>query len=150
MEGRLSPRGFHQNDRIYQQDVFLYFIQGRLKFLDVIVLKSHNRCTNQLASSIVFGCLSLSSPTGSSQKNIKKKSYNLRSLALCSVFYAVIIRNSLTNSNLLQHSFILIFLCLGKKEKKSLIIIKSKGEVWVMNSPCCPVYCFFLLHFLVR
>ena len=45
---------FHQNGKIYQQDVCLRCIQGRLKFLDVVVINSHNACTNQLASSVVF------------------------------------------------------------------------------------------------
>ena len=49
---------FHQEDKIYQQDVFLCCIQCRLKLVDVIVLKSYNKCTNQLASSLVFRCLS--------------------------------------------------------------------------------------------
>ena len=48
---------FHQKDRIYQQDVFSCCIRCGLKLVDVIVLKSHNKCTNQLASSLVFGCL---------------------------------------------------------------------------------------------
>ena len=59
--------GFHQKDKIYQYNVFSWRIQGGMKFLDVIlVLKSHNTCTNQLASSIVFGYLSPSCFTGSS------------------------------------------------------------------------------------
>ena len=28
-------KGFHQKGKIYQQDVFLWYIQGRLKILDV-------------------------------------------------------------------------------------------------------------------
>ena len=60
-------KGFHQKGKSYQQDVFSWCIQGRLKLLDVmLVLKSHNICTNQLASSIVFGYLSTSCCTGSS------------------------------------------------------------------------------------
>ena len=58
--------GFHQKGKIYQQDVFSWCIQGRVKLLDVIVIKSHNTCTRQLASSIVFTCLSPSCCTGSS------------------------------------------------------------------------------------
>ena len=51
--------GFHHKGKIYQQDVFSWCIQGRLKLLDVmLVLKSHNTCTTQQATSIVFGCLS--------------------------------------------------------------------------------------------
>ena len=37
---------FHQKGKIYQQDVFLWCIQGALKLLDA--------CTKQLANSIVF------------------------------------------------------------------------------------------------
>ena len=66
--------GFHQKGKIYQQDVFSWFIHGRLKLLDVmLVLKSHNTCTNQLAMSIVFGCLFPSCGTGSSWQNVIKK-----------------------------------------------------------------------------
>ena len=32
--------GFHQKNKIYQQDVFSLFIQGRLKTLDIIAIKS--------------------------------------------------------------------------------------------------------------
>ena len=49
---------FHQKGKIYQQDVFSWCIPGRLKLLDVIIIKSHNTCNSQLASSIVFGCYS--------------------------------------------------------------------------------------------
>ena len=45
-------KGFHLKGEIYQQDVFPWCIQRRLTFLDVIVVKSHNTCPNQLASSI--------------------------------------------------------------------------------------------------
>ena len=48
--------GLHQKDKIYQQDVFSWCIQERLKLLGVI-LKSHITRTKRLASSIVFGCL---------------------------------------------------------------------------------------------
>ena len=41
--------GFHQRCKIYKQDVFSWCIQGRLKILDVIVIKSHNTWTSQLA-----------------------------------------------------------------------------------------------------
>ena len=44
--------GFHQKNKIYQQNVFSLFTQGRLKILDVIVIKSHNTCAKQLASSV--------------------------------------------------------------------------------------------------
>ena len=57
---------FHQKGKIYHQDVFSWCIQNRLKFIDVIVIKSHNTCINQLASSIVFVCLSQSCCAGSS------------------------------------------------------------------------------------
>ena len=59
--------GFHRKGKIYQQDVFSWCIQVLLMLLDVmLVLKLHNTCTNQLASSLVFGCLSPSCCTGSS------------------------------------------------------------------------------------
>ena len=61
---------FHQKGKIYRQDVFSWCIQGALKLLDVSkshdALKSHNTCTNQLANSLVFGCLSPSFRIGSS------------------------------------------------------------------------------------
>ena len=50
--------GFRQKGKICQQDVFSWCIPGRLKFLDVIVIKSHNICNRQLANSIVFGFFS--------------------------------------------------------------------------------------------
>ena len=53
-------KGFHRKGKIYQQDVFSWCIQRRLKILDVIVIKSHNTCISQPASSIEFGCLSTS------------------------------------------------------------------------------------------
>ena len=57
---------FSKNVRYrYQQDVFSWSIQETLKLLDV-ALKSHNICANQLACSIVFGCLSPRFCTGSS------------------------------------------------------------------------------------
>ena len=52
--------------QLYQQDVFSWCIQMKLKLYDAVVLKSHNRCTNQLASSVVFVCLSLTCCAGSS------------------------------------------------------------------------------------
>ena len=55
---------FPQKGKIYQQDVFSLCIQGKLKLLEV--LKSHKTCINQLASSIVFGCLSPSFCIGGS------------------------------------------------------------------------------------
>ena len=96
MEEGLSPKG-----KTYQQDVFSWCAQGRLKLLDVmLVLKSHNTCTNQPASSIVFGCLSPSRCTGRSYK-ISKKTFDLRSLALRSVFCTLLICVSLRNCYLL-------------------------------------------------
>ena len=38
--------GFHEKSKIYQQDVFSWCIQGILKILDVIAIKSHNTCTS--------------------------------------------------------------------------------------------------------
>ena len=49
---------FHQKGKIYQQNEFSWCIHGGLKLLDVIVIKLHNTCSSQLASFIVFGCLS--------------------------------------------------------------------------------------------
>ena len=37
---------FHEKRKTYQQDVFSWFFQGRLKILDIIVIKSHNTCTS--------------------------------------------------------------------------------------------------------
>ena len=96
MEGGLSPK-----DKIYQQDVFSCCIQGRLKLLDVKVIKYLITCTNQLASCIVFGCLSPSYCTVSSYQILKKESYDLRSLAVRSGFDTVLICVSLTNCNLI-------------------------------------------------
>ena len=53
----------------YQQGTFSWCFQGRLNlFYVMLVLKSHN----QLASSIVFGCLSPSPCTASSLQKFKK------------------------------------------------------------------------------
>ena len=49
---------FHYKGKIFHEDLFSWCIQRGLKFLDVIVIESHNTCTNQLVSSIVFECLS--------------------------------------------------------------------------------------------
>ena len=38
--------GFHRKGKTYQQDVFPWYIQGRLKLLDVIAMKSHNTCAS--------------------------------------------------------------------------------------------------------
>ena len=57
---------FHKEGKIYQQDVFSWCIQGRQKLLDSIVIKLHNTCINQLASAIVFECLSPSCFEGNS------------------------------------------------------------------------------------
>ena len=46
--------GFRRKAKINQQDVFLSCIQGRLKLLNDIVMKSHNTCTNQPASFLLF------------------------------------------------------------------------------------------------
>ena len=50
-------KGFHCKGKIYQQDIFSWYIQETLKLFDIIALKSLNTCINQLASPIVFGCL---------------------------------------------------------------------------------------------
>ena len=65
-----------------------------------VALKSHNTCISQLASSIVFGCLSPSFGQVARSKN-ERKMFDLRCLALRSVFYTVIIYVSLPNCNLL-------------------------------------------------
>ena len=44
--------GFHQKGKIYQQDVFSWYIPRRLKLLDVI--KSQSTCNSQLTSCTVF------------------------------------------------------------------------------------------------
>ena len=49
--------GFHQKGKIYQLVVFPWCIQGKLKALDVIVIKSRNTWNSQLVSAIGFGCL---------------------------------------------------------------------------------------------
>ena len=42
-------QGIHQKAKIYQQDVFSWCIQRRLKLLEILlVLKSQNTCTNQI------------------------------------------------------------------------------------------------------
>ena len=38
--------GFHQKGKIYEEHVFSWCIQGRLKILDVTVIKSQNTCTS--------------------------------------------------------------------------------------------------------
>ena len=87
---------FHEEGKIYQQDVFSWCFQGRLKLNDVIqVLKSHNTCTNQLADSIEFGYLSPICCIGSSKQSIKNLLIYVVSLS--TVFYTVLICVSLTN-----------------------------------------------------
>ena len=49
---------FHEKDKIYQQDVFTWCIQGRLKIHDLTVINSHNTWNSQLARSIVFEYMS--------------------------------------------------------------------------------------------
>ena len=61
---------FHQKGKIFHQDVFSWFIQGRLKFLDVIVIELHNTCTSYLASSIVFKFVVQAGPIKISKKNL--------------------------------------------------------------------------------
>ena len=39
---------FHEKVKIYQQDVFSWYAQERLKFLNGMVTKSHNTCASQL------------------------------------------------------------------------------------------------------
>ena len=45
---------FHEKGKIYQRNVFSWCIQGKLKLLDVIVIKSHNTCNSQQGYT-VFG-----------------------------------------------------------------------------------------------
>ena len=84
--------GFHQKGKIYQQDIFSWYIPGRLKLLDVI--KSDSTC-----NSLVFGCYSPSFCAVSSSQNIKEESYDLCGLALRSLFDTMLICVSLTNCN---------------------------------------------------
>ena len=49
---------FHEQDKIYQQDVFTWCIQGRLKIHDLTVINSHNTWNSQLARSIAFESMS--------------------------------------------------------------------------------------------
>ena len=114
-------QGFHQKGKIYQQDLFSWCILGTLKPLDVIVIKLHNTFSSQLASSRVFGSYSPSFCAVSSQQNIKEEFYDLRSLALCSMFETVLICVSLTNCNLLCYSLILLYLHFGREKKKLII-----------------------------
>ena len=55
MEGGLSARC-----------IFMVYSRGTEASGRHVALKSHNTCTNQLANSIVFGCLSPSFRIGSS------------------------------------------------------------------------------------
>ena len=58
---------FHKKGKIYQQDIFSWCIKWRMKILDnILVLKPQYTCINQLASYIVFGCLSQSCCTDNS------------------------------------------------------------------------------------
>ena len=58
--------GFHLKGKIYQEDAFLWCIQRRMKLvIHAPPSNTCNACTNQLASSIVFRCLSQSCRTGS-------------------------------------------------------------------------------------
>ena len=88
----------------HQQDVLTWCIQEILKEASWchVGLKSHNTWTKQLASSVVFGCLSLRFCTGRwLLVKITEKLYDLRSLTLRSVFYTVLVPVPLTNCNLL-------------------------------------------------
>ena len=64
MERVKKGKIYHQKGKIYQQDVFSQWTPGRLKLLDVIIIKSLNTCNNQLASSIVLD-------------DVKEESYDL-------------------------------------------------------------------------
>ena len=88
-------KGFHQKGKIYQRDLFTWCIPGRLKLLDVIVIKSHNTCNSQLSSSIVFECFPQDFLQLAPSKISKKESYDLRSLVLRSMFATVLICVSL-------------------------------------------------------
>ena len=132
--------GFHQKGKIYQQDVFSWCIQRRLKLLDVMVIKSHNTCTSQLVSSIGFGCLS---PSRCSLQNIKEEC--LRSLALRFVFDTVLICVSLTNGNLLQYSLILLGFHFDRKKKTDNNHINRyiKIQVHKQSSLSCSLICLY-------
>ena len=56
IEGGLSSKRYN----IPAKFVLMVFLKGILKFLDVFrhsVIKSHNTCTTQLVSCVVFECL---------------------------------------------------------------------------------------------
>ena len=114
---------FYEKGEICQEDVLLWGIQGKLKLLDVIVIKSHNTCTNQQAGSIVFDVCPQVVVQVAPSKIFEKASYNLRSLVPHSVFDTVLICVSLKNYNLLQHGLILASLHLDEKKEKKLTII---------------------------
>ena len=58
---------FHQKGKIYQHGVFSWCnLRDTEASRCHVALKSQNACTNQLASSILFECLSPSFRTGSS------------------------------------------------------------------------------------
>ena len=137
--------GFHQKGKIYQQDLFSsWCITGRLfKLLAVIVIKLHNTCNSQLASSIVFPKLFCSQLLA----NIKEVSHDLCSLAFCSIFETVLICVSLTNCNLLQQSLILLCLHFGKKKKTYNNHVK-RHKYGSINSPDCPAlwFVYALMH----
>ena len=99
--------GFHLNDKIYQQDIFSYCIQGRLKLLDAIVI-SHtiHPPSSQLAPQYLDVCPQVVTQVAPSKILIKNL---MVSLAADPVFHTVLICVSLTNSNILQHSLILLY-----------------------------------------
>ena len=92
---------FHQKGKIYQQDVFSWCIPEKLRHLNVIFIKLHNTFNSLLARSIVFQCYSPSFCAVNLEQNIKNKSYDLHSLAICFMFDTVLICVSLTNCDLL-------------------------------------------------
>ena len=57
---------FHPKGKLYQQDIFMVYSRDTEASRCHVALKSHSRCTNQLASSILFGCMFPSFCTGSS------------------------------------------------------------------------------------
>ena len=106
-----------------------------------VALKSQNKCTNQLASPIVFGWLSPIFVQVALSKNYSK-TYDLCSLAFRSVFYTVLICISSTNGNLLYHSLILFCLHLDRKKKKADNNFIRRSKYRSINSPRCPALWF--------
>ena len=64
--------------------IFMVYSRDTEAFWCHVVLKLHNKCTNQIASCIVFGCLYPSFCTGTSKQKLKKNLWS--SYEFCSTF----------------------------------------------------------------